>query len=300
MTVIEAVPLPIAVTKPSDDTVATVASLLDHAMVAPDMAEPLVSFGMAVRLSVAPMDESVVDAGLTSTLASWDSTVTDAVPDALTLSFGAVASAVIVAVPLAFAVTRPLEETVATVSSLLDHAMVAPDMALPLASFTAAERLSVSPMDESVVVDGLTSTLATRWRTVTDAVPDALTPSFDAEAVIVAVPMVFAVTRPLNDTVATVESLLDHAMVAPDTVLPLASSAVALSCFVSPIEFSVVDDGLTETRDTRWRTVTDTLADASPPFFSALTVISVSPSATAVTLPSELTVATDVFLLFQS
>ena len=68
--------------------------------------------------------------------------------------------AVIVAVPSATAVTRPVvDETVAMVVSEEDHATVAPEIAVPPASFTVAVNVTVSPTDARVLVLGDTSTV---------------------------------------------------------------------------------------------------------------------------------------------
>ena len=68
--------------------------------------------------------------------------------------------AVIVAVPLATAVTSPAEDTVAAVVSDDVHVTVAPDMVLPPASFTVAVSVTVSPIDANVFVLGDMVTLA--------------------------------------------------------------------------------------------------------------------------------------------
>ena len=68
--------------------------------------------------------------------------------------------AVIVAVPFAFAVTSPADETVAVASLDVVHVTVAPDMVAPPASFTVATSDAVSLTDtklrlvgESVILD---------------------------------------------------------------------------------------------------------------------------------------------------
>ena len=65
--------------------------------------------------------------------------------------------AVIVAVPLVTAVTRPADETVAIVASDVDHVTVAPDITVPPASFTVALSVAVSPTNSRVLVLGETS-----------------------------------------------------------------------------------------------------------------------------------------------
>ena len=67
--------------------------------------------------------------------------------------------AVIVAVPLVTAVTSPADETVAIVAADVVHVTVAPDIAVPPASFTVALSVTVSPNDVKVFVVGDNSTV---------------------------------------------------------------------------------------------------------------------------------------------
>ena len=67
--------------------------------------------------------------------------------------------AVIVAVPSAIAVTKPADETVAADESDDDHVTVAPEMVVPVASFTVALSVAVSPTDAKVFVLGDSATL---------------------------------------------------------------------------------------------------------------------------------------------
>ena len=53
----------------------------------------------------------------------------------------------IVAIPLAVAVTKPADDTVATDGSDVDQDTLAPDMVLPFWSLTVAESCFVSPID---------------------------------------------------------------------------------------------------------------------------------------------------------
>ena len=131
----------------------------------------------------------------------------------------------IVAVPLPTEVTRPADETVATVVSEDAHVTVAPDISVPAASFTVTLNVTVSSMLVKVFVLGDTVTVDATWLTVTEAV--AL--SEPEVAVIVAVPSATEVTRPASETVATVVSDEAHETVAPDIVLSLASFTVAVS-----------------------------------------------------------------------
>jgi len=56
---------------------------------------------------------------------------------------------VIVAVPLPFAVTTPVPETVATEALDVVHVTVAPEIRVPLTSFTVAVSVTVAPIDEN-------------------------------------------------------------------------------------------------------------------------------------------------------
>ncbi len=62
--------------------------------------------------------------------------------------------AVIVAVPSATDVTKPVDEIVATVSSRDAHVTVAPDILLPTASFTVATSVAVSANEAKLTVAG--------------------------------------------------------------------------------------------------------------------------------------------------
>jgi hypothetical protein len=71
--------------------------------------------------------------------------------------------AVIVAVPVATEVTRPVDDTVATaVSEVSDvsHVTVAPQILLPRASFTIETNVAVSPRDTNDRLVGDSVTLA--------------------------------------------------------------------------------------------------------------------------------------------
>ena len=72
------------------------------------------------------------------------------------------AVAVIVAVPLATAVTMPVVSTRAFVVSLLVHVKCTPAMALFEASFAAAVSCCVAPSAVSVGVAGVTATVPPR------------------------------------------------------------------------------------------------------------------------------------------
>src|SRR6266550_4154347 len=197
--------------------------------------------------------------------------------------------AVIVAEPATTPLTSPLELTVATEVLLLDHVIVRPVSALPLASFGVAVSWSVLPAG-TLPEAGLTVTEATgTCTTVMAAVP--LCPSL--MAVIVAEPATLPVTSPLELTVATVVLLLDHAIVRPDSGLPAASFGVAVSWSALPAG-TLAEAGLTVTDATG--TCTTVMADV-PLCPSLVAVIVAEPATLPVTSPLELTVATDVLEL---
>ena len=114
----------------------------------------------------------------------------------------------IVALPLAAAVTRPEASTVATVESLDDHAT---SIAFPFASTASATRLSVSPNAPNVTTSGVNCSVTASCSTTTVALPD----TEPAVAVTVAAPLATAVTRPDALTVATAALLLAQVTAAP-------------------------------------------------------------------------------------
>ncbi len=66
MTVAVAVPLVTAVTSPADETVAIVASDVDHVTVAPGITVPPASFAVALSVVVSPTNSRVLVLGETS------------------------------------------------------------------------------------------------------------------------------------------------------------------------------------------------------------------------------------------
>ena len=107
---------------------------------------------------------------------------------------------------------------------------------------------------------------------------------------IVAVPLVTAVTSPADETVATPEADDDHVTVAPDITDPSSSFTVALNATVSPRDDKELVLGETSTVDGTWPTVTEAVPVAEP----EVPVIVPLPSATEVTKPADETVATEL------
>lgn len=151
------------------------------------------------------------------------------------------AVAVISVVPVSTVVTRPEPSTAATPSLPDDQVNSAPSTGWPFSSNASAVSCSVSPRTALVASDGRTATESGTCATVTAAVPEA----GSAVAVIVAVPLPVAVTRPEPSTAATAGALLDQLTVVPDITLPFWSRTSAVSCTVAPKAVRSVVAGVT-------------------------------------------------------
>src|SRR5690242_4450053 len=278
--VIETVPALIPVTSPLALTVAMVWSPLDHVTTRPVRMLPFASFVVAASWTVWP-GWTAADDGVTATVATgtWVTVMLE-VPLWLSLV------AVIVADPAAFADTRPVPFTVATVVLLEDHVTVRPDSGLPFASFGVAVSCTVWPACTLAYGAAFgTAAAATTWVAAL-AVPLRRPPL----AVIVAAPLADpAVTSPVPFTVATVVLFEDHVTTRPDSGLPFASFVVAVSCAVWPLWRATVA-GATVT-DATGTLETAMLADALWP--SLVAVMLAEPVPAAVTRPVPLTPATD-------
>jgi hypothetical protein len=127
--------------------------------------------------------------------------------------------------------------------------------------------------------------------TVTLAVP--LVPPH--EAVMVTVPATSALTSPEDETVATLELLVDQVIVRPLRALPLASRGTAESWTVAPsCTLGAVGDTLTLATGTGAAALTVT--DDIPLLLSLRAVIVALPAATPLTNPALDTVAAAVLL----
>jgi hypothetical protein len=213
-----AVPAATASTMPAAETVATAVLLLAHVTTRPVTTTPFASLMVGTSVSTCPTVIAVA-AGRVTLPTGTSVTVTEAVPDLPSLV------AVIVALPAATPVTTPADETEATVASLVDQAITRPESAFPVASFGVAESVSVCPT--VMLADaGATTTDATGVGfTITVAVPDL--PSL--VAVIVTVPAVTPVTRPVLEIVATASLLPDHVTTRPVVTAPVTSRTIAES-----------------------------------------------------------------------
>jgi hypothetical protein len=139
--------------------------------------------------------------------------------------------AVITTDPAAVPVTSPEELTVATDALAEVQVIVRPMSVLPTESKVAADSCTVPPITIAGAV-GETVTDATGTRaTLTVAV--AVLPSL--VAVMVAEPAATAVTNPLPFTVATDVALELQVTLRPESVDPVESSGVAVSCAVCPM-----------------------------------------------------------------
>src|SRR6266550_3278171 len=155
------------VTSPVPLTVASARLPLAQVIVRPVSTLPAESFVVAASCAVPPTN-TLAEAGLIVTEATGTfATVTVAVPFCPSLV------AVIVAVPAATAVTRPLADTVATPGTLLAHVTTRPISAEPFASSGVAVSWTVCPTG-TLAEAGFTATDATGAETavtITIAVP---------------------------------------------------------------------------------------------------------------------------------
>ena len=235
--VIAASPTPAAVTSPAESTAATVVSALVQVTWTSSITRPRWSRASAVSCTVCPNAVSDTVSGVTATVVGIRATTPRAARPVMSA-----AVAVTFAWPAPTPVTRPVSSTTATSVSLDAHENSASATGWPFASAAAALRRSVSPTN-SVSAAGKTVTALTFWTTVTAAVPDA----DPAAAVIVAVPLAAAVTRPVELTVATAGAPLVQVTVAPVIACPYWSRTSAASCTAAPTAVSSAVAGLTVT-----------------------------------------------------
>jgi len=142
--VIVADPVATEVTRPADDTVATDTSDEAHTTTESDRTVPLLSFTVALNVAVSPINTKESELGDTATVNVSSPTVMEAVP------LAASEVAMIEADPVATAVTRPAEETVATPVFVEDQVIVGLEITVPPASFTVAASVAVSPTEVKV------------------------------------------------------------------------------------------------------------------------------------------------------
>jgi hypothetical protein len=210
--------------------------------------------------------------------------VIDAVPDCPPIV------AVSLAVPTATAVTRPVPDTVATDAGPMAQVTARPVSTFPLASYAVAVSCAVWP-GVRFDVAGVTDTDATAASLAVTVADPVLPPLV---AVIVALPAATAVTTPLLETETTPLLLLAQVIARPARTSPLASLSVAVSWAVLPM-VRLVDDGVTVTDATGAGDEAATVTLDVPLIPSLVAVMIAAPTATAVTIPLEDTVAMLVF-----
>ncbi len=285
VTVIDAVPAAFAVTTPLDETVAT--DVLFDDQVTPWL---VALDGLTVALS-APVDPTTRPIEVLSRDTLETETVAFlTVTEQVAFFAPSVVVQVIVAEPAALAVTVPSEATVATDVLLEVH--VTPVL-VALLGETVGVRRYVSPaVNDNDVGDTETPVTAT-VALVTVTVQVAVLPPSSVRTVIVAEPAAFAVTTPLDETVATVVLLDDHVTA---LLVALEGETVAVSVPVVPAVKDILvlfrETPVTETVPAL--TVTEQVAVLPPS--DVVHVIVADPADLAVTVPSEETVATEVLL----
>lgn len=228
--VIVAVPGATAVTTPLLETVATDGVPDDQVTEWPVSVFPFASRVTADSVTVVPTLIATVD-GATATDATG--TGAGAVTVIAAVPFFPSLVAVMVALPLATAVTTPFADTVATPELLEDQDTARPVSVAPPASSVDTESVVVAPA-VSVAVDGVTITEATGAGAGAATVIVAFPVFPSLVAVIVAVPALFAVTTPAVLTLATLGALDAQTRPRPERVFPLASYVIAVSVIVPP------------------------------------------------------------------
>ncbi len=262
------VPLPLAVTRPFESTLAIALACGDHEKVTPVSTLPSESFATAVNCTCAPMLASAVVEPLTVMVATgfaFGSTVTAEVPCLPEMEAKMVAVETVVACTVALPLEGSMEMTAASLE--LQAAAGAPATTFRFLSSALAVKICVA-VGASVTVEGVTGTLSTACATVIANLPE--TPP--AVAKTPAEPFASALTRPEPFTCATVAvqggaavpSQIAQVTVAFATACPRASSGAAASCTVSPRLVSVEGVPVTATCATDCCTVI-TIAPLWPP-----------------------------------
>jgi hypothetical protein len=281
-----AVPIATALTTPCVETVATAGLLELHATARPVSTAPFASSVTAVACAV---PTAVIEFGVSDTVTVATGTGVTVIEEAPVVPS---LIALIVAGPIAWAVTSPFTSTDAIKGSVDDQVTPRPVSVLPLASFVVAVSCCVEPT-ATLAAAGLTLTVATGTGvTVSCALPVFVS----LIAIMCAVPAATDVTKPLAETVATVWLSDVQVIERPLSWLPLASKVVAVACVVWPATTEPnASDTLTVATGIG---VTVTVAVAILPSLRATIVA--TPGETADTSPVEETVATLGAFVFQS
>jgi hypothetical protein len=244
---------------------------------------------VAVSCWVSPTGTLAVAGDTVTDTRTAGSTVITAVPEMS--DDGSVA--VIVVAPVATAVTKPVEDTVAVAGVDDDQVTVLVKLAVVPSEYTpVAVRCCVSPTGTFAASGDTVTATNTFGVTVITAVPDKS--AAESVAVIVAAPdEATAVTKPVEDTVAVDVLEDDHVTVSVRlTIEPSEYRPVAVSCCVAPLgTLATAGDTVTATNTLGVTVMTD-VPDKSAA--ESVAVIVAAPVATAVTNPVEDTVAVPV------
>jgi hypothetical protein len=286
---IVATPVPTPVTSPDDDTDAVDELEVDHVTTPVRSAvDPSEYTPLAVSCCVSPAGTFAIGGDTVTARSTAGRTSTEVVLEMRVK--GSVA--VIVAVPALTAVTRPDDETVA--SEELDVAQLTrlvTSEVVPSEKMPVAVSCWVSPAGR-LIVDDRWSACRTAGRTVREVDPEI--DESGSVAVIVEVPVVTALMRPVGDTVATEEfELTQLSASVRSAVVPSENRPVADSCCFSPFgKLTVAVDRRSDCR-TAGTTLSEPVPDISE--VGSVTVIDVAPVVSAVTSPEEDTDATPSF-----
>jgi hypothetical protein len=192
--------------------------------------------------------------------------------------------AVIVAGPIAWAVTSPFKSTEAIAGADDVQVTTRPASGIPLPSLSVAVSCCVEPMMMLAVV-GLTVTVATGTGVMMRVAPPLLV---SLVAVMWTVPGAKEVTNPLGETVARVVLSDPHVTTRPVNAFPAASKVVAVAWMVCP---ATIEPEPRETLTVATGIgVTVIVAVATRPSLTAVTFA--TPGETAATRPPAETVAT--------
>ena len=230
---------------------------------------------LAVTWTVSPIDVMFTDSGARTMrfVRSWVETVT------VTLADRAPEVTVTLVSPILWAVTTPWSSTEATSGSSLVQASSAPGSSVPPASSTLAESWIVSPIEDSWTVRDEAAMRSATCETATITLADK-----SSQVTVTGVcPFDCAVTTPWLSTEATAGSSLVQVRTGSWISISSASSTLAVTWTVSPIDVMFTDSGETTRRyaGSGRATFTLTLADTVP----EVIVTRVSPCICAVTTP---------------
>ncbi len=287
--VMVATPVATAVTKPVDDTVAVPVAEDDHVTELVKLTmDPSEYNPTALSCWVCPAGTLATGGETVIATSMAGSTVITAVPEIE--DEGSVA--VMVATPVATAVTRPFDETVAVAVLEDDHVTDLVKSAVDPSEYKpVAVSCWVCPAGTLATGGETVTATSTAGSTVITAVPERT--AAVSSAVMVAAPVATAVTRPVPDTVAVAVLEDDQETeLVKFAVDPSEYNPVAVSCCVSPAAtFAAGGETVTATK-----TAGSTVITAVPEIKEdgSVAVIVAAPVATAVTRPFDDTVAVAV------